>query len=202
MMYVDNEKVILTDCDGVLLDWEYSFNVWMHRHGYNLAPFGAAEYKIHKKYGITKERSKELVKIFNESAAIGALPPLRDAIKYVRKLHEEHGFIFHCITSLSTDPAAYVARLQNLHDVFGKTVFERLVCLDTGADKDEALEAYKNSDCWWLEDKPENADLGVGMGLNTLLISHAHNADYDGPATRVNNWKQVYEKVVQNMGAV
>lgn len=199
-MYVDKEKVILTDCDGVLLDWEYSFNVWMHRHGYTLAPFGESEYKIHKKYGITKERSKELVRIFNESAAIAALPPLRDAIKYVRKLHEEHGFVFHCITSLSTDPAAYAARLQNLHDVFGKTVFERLVCLDTGADKDEALVPYKNSDCWWLEDKPENADLGVSMGLNTLLISHAHNAEYEGPAVRVSSWKQVYDKVVQNMG--
>ena len=28
------EKVILVDCDGVLLDWGYSFNRWMDRHGY------------------------------------------------------------------------------------------------------------------------------------------------------------------------
>ena len=27
-------KVILTDCDGVILDWEYSFKKWMTRHGY------------------------------------------------------------------------------------------------------------------------------------------------------------------------
>jgi FMN phosphatase YigB (HAD superfamily) len=28
------DKLILTDVDGVLLNWEYAFNIWMKRHGY------------------------------------------------------------------------------------------------------------------------------------------------------------------------
>ena len=28
-------KIILTDADGVLLDWEYAFDVWMQQHGFN-----------------------------------------------------------------------------------------------------------------------------------------------------------------------
>jgi hypothetical protein len=28
-------KIILTDCDGVSLDWEYAFDVWMREHGFN-----------------------------------------------------------------------------------------------------------------------------------------------------------------------
>ena len=55
-----------------------------------------------------------------------------------------------------------------------------MVCLDTGADKDEALEQYRNSDCYWIEDKPQNADLGLAIGLNSLLIAHGFNADYKG----------------------
>ena len=30
-----NEKLILVDCDGVLLDWQYSFLKWMKERGYN-----------------------------------------------------------------------------------------------------------------------------------------------------------------------
>jgi hypothetical protein len=194
-MYVDNEKVILTDCDGVLLDWEYKFHSWMSDRGYALGPRQDETYDIAEKYGIENDLSKQLVRAFNESASVGKLPPLRDAIKYVKKLHEEHGYVFHCITSMSLSKDAYYLRLQNLEDVFGKTVFERLVCLDTGADKDEALLPYKNSDCWWLEDKPENADLGVEYGLNTLLVAQAHNSEYNGPAKRVQSWKDIYEEV-------
>ena len=194
-MYVDKEKVILTDCDGVLLDWEYKFHGWMSDRGYALGPRESETYNIDEKYGITNKEAKQLVRAFNESASVGKLPPLRDAIKYVKKLHEECGYVFHCITSMSLSKDAYYLRLQNLEDMFGKTVFERLVCLDTGADKDEALLPYKNSDCWWLEDKPENADLGVEYGLNTLLVAQNHNSEYTGPAKRVQNWKGIYEEI-------
>jgi hypothetical protein len=29
--------------------------------------------------------------------------------------------------------------------------------------------------CYWLEDKPENAECGYRYGLNPLLIEHGHN---------------------------
>ena len=28
-------KIILTDCDGVVLDWEEGFPIWMEIHGHN-----------------------------------------------------------------------------------------------------------------------------------------------------------------------
>ena len=28
------DSVILVDCDGVLLNWEYAFDVWMQQHGF------------------------------------------------------------------------------------------------------------------------------------------------------------------------
>jgi hypothetical protein len=33
-----NKKIILTDCDGVCLDWEWAFNVWMQEHGFEEVP--------------------------------------------------------------------------------------------------------------------------------------------------------------------
>jgi FMN phosphatase YigB (HAD superfamily) len=96
-MIATKNKTILTDCDGVLLDWEYAYGSWMHRHGYEVVHEGI--YDMSEKYGLVKSESKKLIRMFNESASIRKLPPLRDAIKYVKKLHEEHGYVFHAITS-------------------------------------------------------------------------------------------------------
>jgi hypothetical protein len=189
-----SEKLILTDCDGVLCDWQYGFFRWMREKGYE--PVLSNEYDIGKTFDIPKDQAKALVRHFNESAAIGYLPQFRDAIKYVRKLHEDHGFIFHCITSLSLDEYAGRARRRNLEALFGKTVFEKVECLDCGADKDAALLPYADSGCAWVEDKTENCDLGIELGLNSILIAHGHNENYQGSAPRVKNWREIYEMLV------
>jgi beta-phosphoglucomutase-like phosphatase (HAD superfamily) len=189
------DKVILVDCDGVLLDWEYAFHIWMKRHGHTVAEDGWSTYNISDRYNLPD--GKKMIRMFNESAAIGFLPPLRDAIHYVRKLHEHHGYIFHAITSLSTDPAAQNLRTENLKRLFGKTVFERFVYLDTGADKDEALAEYRDTGCFWVEDKPENAVAGIKQGLEGILVAHEHNNWYRGDAQRVQTWKEIYYMVTR-----
>lgn len=183
-------KLILVDCDGVLFDWEYAFGRWMDKHGYKVIAPG--NYKMDVKYGISKREATKLCRMFNESAWIRKLPPLRDSIKYIKKLHEEHGFIFHAITSLSDDYYAQHLRTKNLIEMFGASAFEKYVYLDTGADKDEALLPYKDTGCYWVEDKPENVDVGIALGLDGLLISHDHNKDYSGSAKLVQNWKEIY----------
>ena len=87
------DSVILVDADGVLLNWEYAFAVYMEQHGFKKIPGSEFDYDIGKRYGIDKEQGKKLIKIFNESAAIGFLPPLRDAMYYVKRLHEEFGYV-------------------------------------------------------------------------------------------------------------
>jgi len=188
------EKVILVDCDGVLLDWEYAFDYWMNRHGYTVETEGV--YAMTEKYGLEKKEANRLIRMFNESAAIRKLPPLRDAMKYVKKLHEEHGYIFHAITSLSDDQYAQHLRTKNLRELFGDTAFEKYVYLDTGADKDEALKPYEGTDCYWIEDKVQNCDLGLLMGLDSILMKHSHNANYNGIAKVANNWKEIYNIVI------
>ena len=189
-------KIILTDADGVLLDWEYAFNIWMKQHGFTLQE--PLKYNIGKRYGIDMEQGKKLIKVFNESAAIGFLPALRDAMYYVKRLHEEHGYVFHCITSLSKDENAQELRRMNLRKLFGNTVFDRFVFLDTGADKDEVLAEYKGSGCIWVEDKIDNALVGANLGLRSYLIEHGHNMDHKNTKYRiVKNWKEIYELVTK-----
>ncbi len=186
------KKLILVDADGVLLNWEYAFAIWMEQHGHEKQPGSEFVYDIGERYGISRDQGRKLIKLFNESAAIGFLPPLRDAMYYVKRLHEEHGYVFHCITSLSLDVNAGRLREMNLRKLFGDTVFEQIICLDTGADKNEALEPYRNSNCWWVEDKPENADVGFSMGLRSVLMEHGHNMDHECPYPVVKNWREIY----------
>jgi hypothetical protein len=195
------EKIILTDCDGVLLNWEYAFNVWIQSHGYKMVEGGANYYDMGKRYGLSKEKAKEKCKIFNESAAIGFLPSLRDSMYYVKRLHEEHGYTFHCITSLSLDPSAGKLRKMNLEKMFGPTAFTKLVCLDTGADKDEFLdEHYADTGYYWIEDKMENAIAGLNLGLQPILIEHGHNMNDSVPVgmKKVVKWKEIYEYIISN----
>jgi hypothetical protein len=186
-------KVILTDCDGVLTDWEYAFDIWMQQHGFNKVEGGNLKYNIGKQYGIDYEQGKKLIKIFNESAAIGFLPALRDSMYYVKRLHEECGYVFHCITSLSMDENAQELRRMNLRKLFGKTAFEKFVFLDTGADKVEALAPYTDTGCYWVEDKVDNANAGADIGLRPLLMMHGHNMHHVSRRYQmVKNWQDIY----------
>ena len=192
-------NLILTDVDGVLLNWEYAFDTWMQTHGHSRVEGGQFKYDIGKRYNVSHDQGKQLIKYFNESAAIGFLPPLRDAMHYVKKLHEEHGFVFHAITSLSLDKNAVHLREMNLKKLFGDTAFEKIVCLDTGADKDDALLPYKDSGLWWIEDKITNCELGIRLGLKSLLMEHGHNMDHEHlDIPHVKNWREVYDIILGN----
>lgn len=189
------DKIILTDVDGVLLDWEFAFHVWMEKHGHTPIEDYKQIYSIAKRFSLSKEQSKRLTSSFNESASIGFLPPLRDSVYYVKKLHEQHGYVFHAITSLSTDPYAGKLREKNLVKLYGETTFEKVICLGTGADKDEALSPYRNTQCWWIEDKVKNAEVGKRLGLNSIIFEHGHNMDYEGDIPLAKNWESIYNLI-------
>ena len=192
------EKIILTDCDGVVLDWEEGFSIWMEHHGHTKVEGYQFIYEIGARYGMSYEAGSKLVKQFNESAAIGFLPPLRDAQYYIKLLHEKHRYKFVAITSLSTEPYAKYLRERNLRKLMGYA-FKEVICLDTGADKDEILLEYgkKYPGAYWIEDKPENVNWGIDAGLSGVLMEHGHNMDYTGHANVVKNWEEIYNLVTK-----
>lgn len=118
------ENVIVTDADGCFLFWEHGFHMWMISKGFQLTETGF--YNVEDRYQISKDHADYLVNSFNESAALSKLPPVKDAIKYIRKLHEEHGYVFHCITAIPDNPHIRTARQTNIENLFGKTAFERI----------------------------------------------------------------------------
>lgn len=189
-----SEKLILTDCDGVLLHWEWSFDRWMSKHGY--VKHSEGDYDIHKCYDITSVKANELVKMFNETVFVANLPPYRDAIKYVRKLHEDHGFVFHVVTSIGDEPEIVEGRVKNLHNVFGASPFYRITCLDPTVSKAAVLQQYAGSGCLWIEDHLSNFHLGNDLGLNSILVDQHYNRTFNTDS-RVFSWREIYEEITE-----
>ena len=106
-----------------------------------------------------------------------------------------HGYKFHCITSLSTNRYAQKLRVQNLELLFGKELWEDFTFLPCGADKDKELAKFKDTNCFWIEDKPKNAQVGLDMGLDSLLIAHEHNAE-EINIPRYWKWKHMYKHII------
>lgn len=189
-----NNKVILTDIDGVCVNWEESFNSWMTGLGYTL--HSPDEFQISDRFQIDKAQSRLMVRTFNESAKIGYLRSLRDSAYYIQRINQELGYVFHSITSLSLDPSAQKVRIMNLKDLFGPNTFDTFLFADTGQDKKHLLADYRGTNYFWVEDKIANALDGKEVGLRPILMHHAYNANfYDSDILRVSNWKEIYNLV-------
>lgn len=196
---IDARTTILVDCDGVLVDWEYKFNSWMTRHGYQIKVNAGDHYRICDRFhDLDHDESSKLTRQFNESAAILTMPPLRDSVYWVKRLNWKMGFRYRVITSLSQDPDAQYLRRTNLMTLYGD-IFDDIVCLDTGSDKDQALKAYAGTNCWWIEDKPENALVGLELGLRPILVAHGHNREFDHDRVPVaETWQQIYDIIYES----
>ena len=189
------DRIILTDVDGVLLEWENHFERWMLTKGYEQKEGKENVYSMEKRYGLYREDKEALIEEFNRSAWMGNQEPLPNSQTWVKLLHAE-GWTFIPITSQTTDIPAQELRKRRLRELFGGTVFENFFILDTGADKDSALAEFHGTGLWWVEDKPENALAGLNYGLKPLLIDHGYNRKFKHQKImRVKDWKHIYKVV-------
>ena len=191
------KKIIVTDVDGVLLNWEDAFQIWMEHQGFKKVKGHQFIYNAAEQFGLNKAEGKKWVRLFNQSAAIGFLPPLRDAQEIVRLLHNNYGYRFVVCTSLSKDVNAPELRTRNLEKIFGN-VFEEFVYLDTGADKDEALYklAKKYRGCLWVEDKLENCDSGAVVDFEPVLMEHGYNMNEEHDYFVARDWEDIYLQII------
>jgi hypothetical protein len=146
-----------------------------------------------KRFGVTKDEIRALIREFNRSAWMGTQRPMEDSQTWVKLLAAE-GWTFIPITSQTSDIPAQELRKRRLGELFGDHVFTNYHILGTGADKDSALAEFHGTGLYWVEDKPHNAVAGLKYGLKPILIDHQYNRDFDHPEVmRVNNWKNIHQ---------
>ena len=190
------DKRIILDCDGVLLDWAYAFDVWMVEHGYTKISNTNQYYDQTRRYGISQVEAVSQIKRFNESGCVGFIPAFRDSVEYVTKL-SELGWKFEVISCLDKDKYAQKLRQKNLLHLFGD-VFDFIDCaLDFTVGKEQyLLDRYKGKNYYWIEDSVDHAESGKRVGLNSIVMDHPYNKEWDGP--RVKNWKDIYQIITHD----
>ena len=193
---IQMDKRIILDCDGVLLDWAYAFDVWMVEHGYSKISNTNQYYEQTRRYGISQVEAVSQIKKFNESGCVGFIPAFRDSVEYVTKL-SELGWKFEVISCLDKDKYAQKLRQKNLLHLFGD-VFDFIDCaLDFTVGKEQyLLDRYKGKNYYWIEDSVDHAESGKRVGLNSIVMDHPYNKEWDGP--RVKNWKEIYQIITHD----
>ena len=209
-----SNRIILTDVDGVLLEWEHHFTKWMLQRSYfenevgegyvgkRIYPYKLLDnkentYEMAERFGLTKTEVRKEIREFNKSAWMGNQPPIQDSQTWVKLLAAE-GWTFIPITSQTSDIPAQLLRKKRLGELFGEHIFTNYHILDTGADKDHALAEFHNTDLYWIEDKPKNALAGLKYGLKPILYNRPYNQDFNHPdITRVNNWQDIHGMVAR-----
>ena len=189
-------KKIITDCDGVLLDWAFAFNIWMREQGHFVLPETEHHFDLSKRYGIPKDEAVEKVHYFNQLGVLGFIPAYKDSVEYVTRLARE-GWRFDVITAIGQDKYSHELRRANLLHLFGD-VFDSIQCnVDFTKSKKDVLMKYKEHNYVWIEDRTECAKDGDEVGLKSYIMDHPYNKDYSG--RRVNNWKDLYDREFANV---
>lgn len=191
------KRVILTDADGCLVNWNKGFIKFMEEKGLPQIPNTDHEYSISTRHNISTTRAMELVKEFNEGPHIEFLEPFADSVKYVNKL-AQLGFRFIVVTSISSHPDAKIRRTKNLQNLFGN-VFDDVHCIEQGASKANILLTWADTGYFWIEDHMRQAEAGHEAGLRTILINHPYNSHYKTDlfpsVSYTTPWKEIYEKI-------
>lgn len=193
------KKVIVTDIDDVVLQWEYPFHTWMELHGYlKVNDPNGYQHDVSKTYNLTVKKTVDLVKAFNDSAAIGFLPPFRDSQYYIKLLHEKHQYQFVAVTAASSDEYAKKLRIRNLKKLFGDNTFIEYHILPLGADKRSILKSLyaKYGPTYWIEDSPEHASAGQEIGYKSMLMLHGRNKIDADRFIAVPNWETIYNTIL------
>lgn len=191
-----DDKIIVTDADGVLLDWLGGFNDYMVSLGYSQKPGTSHMYELEVRFGIDRDTVMKCIHDFNESERISSLSAFEDSVEYVTKLVED-GYRFVCVTSVSENPETKAYREENLRNLFGNA-FVEVICLAVGQDKQAILnEIAGGTKLYWIEDHFKNAEAGYEAGLTSILIDNDYNSHFQTDlftrVDRVDPWKQIYE---------
>lgn len=193
------EKVILTDCDGCLVNWNKAFDVFMTERGHPMLPNSETVYNLSDRHGITQEQANEYLTEFNESDRIASLEMFADSKEIVTKLHDK-GFKFVVVTSLSKHPSAHTYRTSNLAQIFGD-VFDEIICIEINTSKYSTLRRWAGSGYFWIEDHMRQAEAGYEVGLKPILISHPYNSHYSTDlfprVSHATPWTEIYKLIEQ-----
>jgi len=185
------KKYLLTDVDGVLLDWEGAFRKFMIANGFDKIG-DDAHYYLSDHYGLDDDIIARIAKDFNSSNSGGNLKPIKNSNQYLKKFIDL-GYEIIAITSFGTCSYSRKNRLTNLKNAFGD-IFKNVILLNVDESKKDVLKDFKDKNSIWIEDKYQNYKDGCDLGIESYLMKQPYNKGCNN-ANFIEEWSQLYNNV-------
>jgi len=183
-----NKPYLLIDLDGVILDWVSAFRFWLKEKGIKTSSIEPKNWELDNY--VPGHNVNELIKEFNYSKNFEEIPAFSDAKLYLKKLAKTH--IIIAVTSGGSTIFHRFSREKNLSKEF-ENIPIHLICLDLHESKKQILNMFPKGSIW-VEDRPQNVELGAEVGHISILIERSYNKDYHNhKVVKLNSWHEIYE---------
>lgn len=194
---------IITDVDGVLLNWELGFQNWMegqkgvipkHRND-------PSTYDLQDKYDLPDGRILDFIEEFNIDPSFGKLLPVRDSALVVPNLLQHKDldwFWLSCASRRDGRDATLTKEMRhhNLEYEFGQPIEGE--CLKIRDSKINALQSFDPANSIFIEDSLSHALDGAELGYQTFLLAYPYNRpvdEYPDNLHWVSNWFDIWEEI-------
>ena len=185
---MEKNNLIVTDVDGVLLDYMDSFIAWAKvEHGWEIDPdhpHDSYDMSSWFKGGKTTKEFVELITEYNSEGRV--IPPIEGSVKALNRLYED-GHRIIALTSFGGYTGSQEFRREYLKVLFGD-IFDDTIILPLGACKKDKLKEL--SPKYFVEDCLAYAEQGSALGIKTFLVRTTYNAGGED-IIYVNNWNEI-----------
>lgn len=182
------EKVIISDIDGVAIDWLQGFINYMEStHKIFALHDKPSQFGMNDIFpGVAKPW--EFILDYQHSEFYLNLDAYEDAQKSFKALHN-NGFKIILLSSCGDSDFITKARTENIEDKFGDCI-EELIMLPYASSKTEAL--LKLPQGAFIEDQMKVAIEGVQTGKTTFIRNMPYNVnDHHDQVTRINSFLEL-----------
>ncbi len=193
------KKTLVTDCDGVLLQWLTHVPDFVEDLGLDASHLkdclkGNQFIPFFDLFAATNEKEAfERLEAYQTSEYLKKLPVIENGSeKVISDLSKEYEIIV--VTSFSENPIAQKNRAENLELRFGNSISD-LICLPQSADKTEVLkDLAKSRDVKiWLDDQIKHVHHGINAGIDSYQYTHGMECGRNtGEVKEIDSWKKVH----------
>lgn len=183
-------KLILTDIDQTLLNFNRPFETFLRERGMNI-PIGSMDgyNNLPDAFpNVTQEETDSLVLEFFSCDMFDNLPPIngsREAVEYLHNEGWEFVGISACPVSVGAD-----RRKANLEKSLG-VPFQEVILSGLTECKGNYLRNFDPA--VWVEDNASHSNIGHELGHRCYLIDMLHNRGKIARGKRVSNWKEIVD---------
>ena len=198
------KKTLLTDCDGVLLNWlsgipDFLADLGMDS-GHLKARLEGNQFVPIEEIFMSENMEDALARMseYQKSEYLKKLPVMEPGCELpISRLSEEYDIVV--VTSFSEDKSAHKNREDNLKLHYGDAISD-LICLPFSANKTEALRelATSTNAKIWIDDQIKHVHHGINAGIEesyqyTWNMSCGRNT---GEVRELDSWHKVEEKLL------